>query len=263
MGYTLRQVETERKFCQALTIEALERAVPLQTIKGVLDQQGVQVQRERKLKMVVTGWVVMAMNLYAHLSIGHVIRKLARGLRFVWLDPRYRLPKAHAFTYRRYQLGARPLAALFRQLCRPLATPHTPGAFRFGLRLMAIDGTVEHLPDTPENAAVFGRHHRDRGHGRDDGHHAALAPRLLLRGRPLLHRSPRGRVGGHEDREGPVHVHRRPHPGRRDVPGGRRLADGPDPRRGALRAADLDAGAPVVRRLTPAGSRGLRGWPGA
>ena len=46
MGYTLRQVETERKFCQALTIEALERAVPLQTIKGVLDQQGVQVQRE-------------------------------------------------------------------------------------------------------------------------------------------------------------------------------------------------------------------------
>jgi hypothetical protein len=34
-------------------------------------------------------------------------------------------------------------------------------------------------------------------------------------------------------------------------------------RRGALRTADLDAGTPVVRRLTPAGSRGLRGWPGA
>ena len=38
-----------------------------------------------------------------------------------------------------------------------------PGAFRFGLRLMAIDGTVEDLPDTPENAAVFGCHHSDRG----------------------------------------------------------------------------------------------------
>ena len=83
MGYTLRQVETERKFCQALTIEALERAVPLQTIKGVLDQQGVQVQRERKLNIVVTVWVVIAMNLYAHVSIGHVMRKLAQGLRFI------------------------------------------------------------------------------------------------------------------------------------------------------------------------------------
>jgi hypothetical protein len=28
---------------------------------------------------------------------------------------------------------------------------------------MAIDGTVEDLPDTPENAAVFGCHHSDRG----------------------------------------------------------------------------------------------------
>jgi hypothetical protein len=98
--------------------------------------------------MVVTVWVVIAMNLFAHLSIGHVMRKLARGLRFVWPDPSYRLPKASALTYRRYQLGARSMAALFRRLCRPLATPQTPGAFRFGRRLMAIDGTVEDLPDT-------------------------------------------------------------------------------------------------------------------
>ena len=62
MGYTLRQVETERKFCQSLTVEALERAVPLETITSVLLQQGGQVQRERKLNMVVTVWVVIAMN---------------------------------------------------------------------------------------------------------------------------------------------------------------------------------------------------------
>jgi hypothetical protein len=63
MGYTLRQVKTERKFCQSLTVEALERAVPLETIPSVLQQPGVQVQRERKLNMVVTVGVVMAMNL--------------------------------------------------------------------------------------------------------------------------------------------------------------------------------------------------------
>lgn len=31
----------------------------------------------------------------------------------------------------------------------------TPGAFLFGLRLMAVDGTTEMVPDTPENA-LFG-----------------------------------------------------------------------------------------------------------
>jgi Insertion element 4 transposase N-terminal len=163
MGYTLRQVEAESKFCQSLTVEALERAVPLQAIKAVLQQQGIQAQRERKLKMIVTVWVVIALHLYAHLSIPHVMRKLARGLRFIWPDPSYRLPKASALTYRRYQLGIRPLAALFHHLCRPMATSHTSGAFRFGLRLRATDGTVEDLPDTPEHVAVFGRHQSDRG----------------------------------------------------------------------------------------------------
>jgi hypothetical protein len=44
-----------------------------------------------------------------------------------------------------------------------MASLHTPGAFLFGLRLMAIDGSTEQVPDTPENAAVFGRHRGRRG----------------------------------------------------------------------------------------------------
>lgn len=44
-----------------------------------------------------------------------------------------------------------------------MATPETPGAFLFGLRLMAVDGTVEDVPDTPANAAAFGRQKGSRG----------------------------------------------------------------------------------------------------
>jgi hypothetical protein len=55
------------------------------------------------------------------------------------------------------------MVALFHRLCRPMTTPETPGAFLVGLRLMALDGTVEDVPDTPENVAAFGRHHSDRG----------------------------------------------------------------------------------------------------
>ncbi len=53
--------------------------------------------------------------------------------------------------------------ALFRRICRPLATEKTPGAFLFGLRLMGVDGTVEDVPDTPANAAAFGRQTGSRG----------------------------------------------------------------------------------------------------
>jgi hypothetical protein len=92
-----------------------------------------------------------------------VLQKLARGLRFIWPDADYEIPKDSAFSYRRYQLGAPVMARLFRHICRPIATPETKGAFCFGLRTMAIDGTTESLADTPANAAVFGRHHTDRG----------------------------------------------------------------------------------------------------
>jgi Transposase DDE domain len=45
-----------------------------------------------------------------------------------------------------------------------LAEPGSaPEAFLFGLRLMALDGTVIDLPDTPENVRVFGKRRSPRG----------------------------------------------------------------------------------------------------
>jgi hypothetical protein len=35
------------------------------------------------------------MNIYPYLSIGHVIQKLARGLRFIWPDADYDIPKGN------------------------------------------------------------------------------------------------------------------------------------------------------------------------
>jgi hypothetical protein len=163
MRYRLREFESESKFSRELTLEAIGQAVPIAEIKAVLEEERAEETRERKLNMVVIVLLVISMNIYTHLSIGHVMKKMAQGLRFVWRDPDYRVPKDSAITYRRYQLGARLLVALFRRVCGPMTTPETPGAFLFGLRLMAIVGTTEDVPDTPENVAVFGRHHSDRG----------------------------------------------------------------------------------------------------
>ncbi len=163
MGYRIRELDAERKFCQELTLDALHHAVSPQIIDAVLALEDAHATRERKLTMAAVVWILLAMNRYTTLSIAHVIRKVAQGLRFIWPDPTYRVPGDTAFAYRRYQLGAQPLVTLFHHLCHPLATLQTPGAFRFGLRLMALDGTVEEVPDTPANSAVFGRLQADRG----------------------------------------------------------------------------------------------------
>jgi hypothetical protein len=165
MGFTIREIETECKFSSALSVEALEQAIPQTAIQQVLAHQAISGVRERKLTLLLTVWLVIALHLYPTVAIGGVLRKLARGLRFVWPDPTIPLPRDSAIAYRRAQLGARPIVALFHQVCQPIATEQTRGAFLFGLRAMAIDGTTEDVPDTPANAAYFGRHTSRRGAG--------------------------------------------------------------------------------------------------
>jgi hypothetical protein len=163
VGFRLREIDAESKFSRELRMDAISQVVSMEQVREVLQDEGVCEQRERKLNMVVTVFIVIGMGLYSHLSIGKVLVQLAKGLRYIWPDPNYPVAKDSAISYRRYQLGARPMVELFRRICRPIATTETSGAFLFGLRLMAIDGTRENLADTPENVAVFGRHRAGRG----------------------------------------------------------------------------------------------------
>ena len=163
MGFMIREIDTDCTFSSALTVDALSRALPPEAITRVIAHHGVGEARQRRLTMVVVIWLVIALHLYPTVSIGGVLRKLGRGLRFIWSDPSISLPTDSAIAYRRSQLGARPIVALFKQVCQPLATPQTRGAFLFGLRAMALDGTTEDVPDTPANAAAFGRHTSARG----------------------------------------------------------------------------------------------------
>ena len=158
MGYRLREVEEEAKFCDELTVSAINRVVPATKIEAALAAENVKASRVRKISLQVMVLVIIGINLYPHLSFGHVMQKLARGLRFIWPNPEVKGIGDSGLSYRRYQLGARVMATLFKQVCRPIATSKTKGAFLYGLRVMAIDGTEETVPDTPANEAAFGRH---------------------------------------------------------------------------------------------------------
>ena len=163
MDFRTRTLGVEDRFCDAVTMETITQVVPRATIDAVVEEAGVKERRVRKLTAALTILTLIGMALYSQLSMSAVLQKLVKGVRLLWGDGEYPTAKASALTQRRYQVGVRVMALLFRRVCQPLAQAHTRGAFLFGLRLMALDGTKEDVPDTPENVQVFGRHSGPKG----------------------------------------------------------------------------------------------------
>src|SRR6266851_4070601 len=163
LSFMVRAWAPSAKFTDAIALEALERVVPPALIQAAAAEADVPTVRRRKLPADVTLLLCLAMSLWTHEALAVVLHKLVHGLRLFWPDPDITLASKGAISQARYRLGARPLVALFHAVCRPLATDQTPGAFLFGLRLLAIDGTTEDVPDSPANERAFGRHHSDRG----------------------------------------------------------------------------------------------------
>ena len=135
MPYKLREIASESKFSCAFSFDLLQRIVPYECIQAILQQYGAREKRERKLNMVIIVWLLIAMNVYSECSIGHVLRKLAQGLHYIWPDPEYTLPGEPAMTYRRYQLGPRPKVGFVQTLLSSHGDQANHGSFSLRLPL--------------------------------------------------------------------------------------------------------------------------------
>lgn len=133
-----------------LSPEVLQQVLPA---PGAL---GPRRSRNRKLNAMTTPLLCVAMNLWRQEELSWVFRELVSGVRWLLAIADTTVTRG-GVSRARYRLGAAPLEALFRLVCHPLATPETPGAFRFGRRMMAIDSTDFDLADTTANAEAFGR----------------------------------------------------------------------------------------------------------
>jgi Transposase DDE domain/Insertion element 4 transposase N-terminal len=157
MPFRITHLQSSDKLCRTLTWPILEQFYPRQRIEQLVETCYGQTTRVRKLSVVLVVWVLICWHLYLRHSLGAVFLKLSSAERWLAQDEPDAPPTRAAWTYRRKQLGVRLLRTLCEQSCVPLATQDTPGAFAFGLRLMAIDGTLEDVNDTPANAQYFGR----------------------------------------------------------------------------------------------------------
>lgn len=163
MERSLRQIELSVHWTQEISIDILSQIISYSRIESVLTGLNVHELRIRKLTMVLTVLLCIAMNLFTEEAIDDVMGKLIAAPRFLRPENDIEAAGASAICQRRKQLGVAPMVALYKEVCRPMATPETRDAFLFGLRLMAIDGTVEDVADTPANSSYFGRQSGSRG----------------------------------------------------------------------------------------------------
>lgn len=157
MSFKLQQIPLEGKFCHHLRLQVLEACYPRELVSELLSACHAWEERERKLSHLLIVYYVIALSLFRQFNVTEVFAHLSRGLRWVWPDPCIRLPTGGALTARRQSLGIVVMRLLFRRCCRPLASQATKGAFAWGLRLMAIDSTLDEVPETPANGLHFGR----------------------------------------------------------------------------------------------------------
>ena len=163
MGYRIRQIEPDTKFNELMSIETITRVVPMAKIQAMLQECGVESQRERRLPGWLTVLFCIGMNLLSELSMTGVMEHLMRGTRLIHPSDEEAAPTTGAYSQARSRLGAKVLERLFKAVCRPLATQDTPGAFAYGLRLVALDGSIDDVPDSAANSAYFGRASAQRG----------------------------------------------------------------------------------------------------
>lgn len=133
-------------------------AFPPSEVDDVLKQTGRREKRVRKLPAAAVVWLIVLMGLRSDLDLPAMWRQVCGTLASLLLTlVGMRPPVKSALAQARRKLGCRPMRQLFRRTAQPLATGGTRGAFYKGMRLLAMDGDDYKIPDTPDNARVFGR----------------------------------------------------------------------------------------------------------
>lgn len=126
--------------------------LPYEWVEQAVFYTGAASIRKRRLPAEQVVWLVIALALYRHRSIGEVLDDLELALP----DAQVPYVSKSAASQARQRLGEEPLHWLFRQSalawCEQDKSKHT---FK-GLQLFALDGTTLRTQDSPENRAHFG-----------------------------------------------------------------------------------------------------------
>jgi len=139
-----------------ISVGVLTRLFPRDLVDEVIGQAGRRERRSRLLPAHVVVYFVLGLALYFGEAYEEVMRRLVGGLRFLrnW-SGEWTVPTTSAMSQARVRLGEAPLKELFHRVAVPMARRSTRGAWFRSWRIMAVDGVILDVPDTPENNEEF------------------------------------------------------------------------------------------------------------
>ena len=167
--YRLRDMRMNDKVCEQVSMTMLSQVYPREVIERCVQSSHPWCDKVRRVRLSTALALVLFLIALALWS--------RRNQRQVWASLVGKLSDLHpahpdsaisdsGLSGRRQVLGSQCLQALLQERCQLLATPSSmPTAFFGRYRLMAIDGTLFHTPDTKANAAAFGRSSNQYGPG--------------------------------------------------------------------------------------------------
>jgi hypothetical protein len=161
-------MERNDKMCEQLSLDVFASIYPQETVESLIEQHRASLEKKRRVRQftgVSVVYFVLMMALWARFSQARVWDKLTHGLARLHPSGLQEPVSAAALWYQRKLLGVQVLQWLFEACCRPVCSPQTTKAFYRGRRIMAIDGTLQKVADTPKNDAFFFRSSNQYGKG--------------------------------------------------------------------------------------------------
>jgi len=166
-------VDGSSRLTDRISLGVLAEILPRDLIEEVLEETGRRERRSRRLPAHVMVRFCLAMCLFFDEDYEEVMRLLVGSLKDMgsWRDE-WTMPSTSAITQARQRLTADPLRVLFERVAAPVARRGTKGAWLGSRRVMAVDGFMLDIADTPDNVKEFGR--------LDDGPKASAFPQVRV-----------------------------------------------------------------------------------
>jgi DDE family transposase/transposase IS4-like protein len=167
--YRLREMTMDDKVCEQVSMTILSEIYPHEVIERCVQQSepwNTKVRRVRLSTALSLVLFVIALGLWSRRNQCQVWNSLVGKLSDLHPAQPESAISDSGLSGRRQVLGSQCLQALLQERCQLLATPASMSSAFFGrYRLMAIDGTLFHIPDTAANVAAFGRSSNQYGPG--------------------------------------------------------------------------------------------------
>src|SRR5512134_1512637 len=152
------------RITDSISLGVIAKAVPMTTVRSVLQECGRASLRQRDLPAHVVVYYVIALALYMQSSYREVLRCLLEGVQWL-IEPSasIRVAGKSGISQARTRLGGETMRQLHDAVVAPIAVPETRGAWYRGWRLVSLDASPLDVADERMNDEAFGRPGASRG----------------------------------------------------------------------------------------------------